>query len=391
MHIVFFSHPEFLNHQSMPRFSRMLANGMNERGHKVEVLFPKPFFFHLPVPALFKKWMGYLDQYVVFPRKVRKRLSVYPPDTLFVFNDHALGPWVPLVANRPHIIHCHDFLAQRSALGEIKENRTGWSGRQYQNYIRHGYSKGKNFISGSQNTKHDLHHFLSLTPNISEVVYNGLNQNFTPQNLPESREALSKKIGIDLTKGFLLHVGGNLWYKNRPGVIELYNAWRSLKGANLPILLIGEAPNRKLLQMHAKSPFKVDIHFLSGIEDKYVRLAYAGASVFLFPSLAEGFGWPVAEAMASGCPVITTKEAPMTEVAGHAGFYIPRSPFNEVELKVWATESAKVVDSVLKLSTEERSYVVEAGIVNAKRFNTEFTLDKIEAIYHKVLKAYFNT
>jgi glycosyltransferase involved in cell wall biosynthesis len=74
------------------------------------------------------------------------------------------------------------------------------------------------------------------------------------------------------------------------------------------------------------SPYKADIHWLSGIDDEHVAHAYSGAAVFLFPSLGEGFGWPIAEAMASGCPVVTTDEAPMTEVAGEAGFLIPRRP-----------------------------------------------------------------
>jgi glycosyltransferase involved in cell wall biosynthesis len=81
-----------------------------------------------------------------------------------------------------------------------------------------------------------------------------------------------------------------------------------LNNPSIPLLLIGESPDMKLLEAYSKSPFKSDIHILTGIEDKWVQRAYAGAIVFLFPSYAEGFGWPIAEAMASGCPVITTRK-----------------------------------------------------------------------------------
>lgn len=388
MNIVFFVHAGFLDSQSMPRFANMLADGMIERGHSVKIWSPQPRFMRLPLHKKIKKWMGYIDQYLVFPQKVKKLLKQYPKDTIFVFTDHALGPWVPLVAGFPHVIHCHDFLAQRSGLGEFSENITGWTGRQYQRFIQRGYSEGKNFISVSQKTRDDLHKFLGFIPPCSEMVYNGLNQSFMPNDPQLEGNLLSKKIGIDLSPGFILHVGGNPWYKNRLGVMEIYNAWRSFSKLKFPLLLIGDQPSEELLMALSQSSFKSDIHFLSGIEDEYVRLAYAGASVFLFPSIAEGFGWPIAEAMASGCPVITTNEAPMTEVAGNAGFQIARRPYNKKAALDWAVESAKVVEQVLTLSPGERSIAIGKGFMNAKRFDSKHSLDKVEIIYNYILLSY---
>ncbi|MEJ7738054.1 MAG: glycosyltransferase family 1 protein [Chitinophagaceae bacterium] len=370
----------------MPRFARMLAEGMNKRGHSVKTWSPQPLFFRLPLPRRLRKWLGYLDQYLIFPRVVKSRLKQCPADTLFVFTDQALGPWVPLLAGRVHAIHCHDFLAQRSALLEIPENPTGWTGRQYQAFIRRGYSKGKHFISVSQKTKEDLHRFLPSSPCCSEVVYNGLNQSFVPYNAVAARTSLGKKTGLELSSGFLLHVGGNYWYKNRSGVIKMYNAWRSAGGSTLPLLLVGETPTQSLLKTYLESSFKSDIHFISGLEDEFVRQAYAGALVLVFPSLAEGFGWPIAEAMASGCPVITTNEAPMTEVAGNVGFFIPCYPQDESRTGEWAADAAKMINKVLSLAPSERKAVVEAGLVNASRFDSDVALDRIEAIYRNILQ-----
>ncbi|MBT0812292.1 glycosyltransferase family 4 protein [Litoribacter ruber] len=385
MNLVFLAHPEILGSQSMPRFAEMMANGMAERGHSTEIIRPSPHLAKMTI-SFFRKWFGYIDAFLLFPLQIRRKLKGYADNTLFVILDHALGPWVFLVADRPHVIHCHDFLAQKSAFGEIPEHPTAWSGRRYQSLIRWGYSKGQNFISVSEKTQSDLHRFLVTPPNLSEVVYNGINKKFSPMNQNIAQKDLSEILGIDLSKGFILHVGGNQWYKNREGVIEIYDAWRSTGVKHLPLLLVGKAPDAKLNRIYSKSDFKNDIYFIEGLEDRMVRMAYAGASLFLFPSLAEGFGWPIAEAMASGCPVITTNEPPMTEVAGDAAHLISIKPTEDFQKKEWAKSSAKIIDKILCLSPDERFKIIEKGLHNVKRFEIEHTLNQVEKLYLSILK-----
>ena len=370
----------------MPRFVQMLYNGFKARGHNVKILQPEPMAYNLPLPRVFKKWLGYIDQFILFPRQIKKTITANTSDTLYVFTDHALGPWVPLTTGKHSVIHCHDFLAQRSALGTIPENKTSYTGRMYQQYIRNGYKTGRNFISVSQKTRHDLHTFLPASPAISEVVYNGLNQVCTSMETTTARALLAKKISLDISEGYLLHVGGNDWYKNRIGVIELYERWRLKYNRQMPLLLIGTAPSPGILSLADQSSFFSDIHFLTGLEDEYVRLAYSGATVMLFPSLAEGFGWPIAEAMAIGCPVITTNDAPMSEVAGDAGFLISKKPSDQDQLTAWTSEGASKIEEVVTLSPEKRKLIIDNGIENAMRFDTNEALNKIEEIYRRVLK-----
>lgn len=385
MRIVFFAHPAFLGHQSMPRFANWLNEEMAQRGHTVNIWKPEPFFYRLPLPSSFKKWLGYIDQYIVFPVIVRLKLLNELKDTLFVITDHALGPWVPLIAKRPHVIHCHDFLAQYSALGKIPENPTGWSGVQYQAFIRRGYKQGKYFVSVSEKTREDLHDLLKTKPVLSEVVYNGLTQVFSPSDHSIARDLLGQKYGLDVSKGFLLHVGGNQWYKNRVGVLKLYIAWRNQYAQQLPLLMIGQSPTDDMVEIRQAATWAKDIHFLTGVPDADVQLAYASASVFLFPSLAEGFGWPIAEAMASGCPVVTTALPPMTEVAGTAAFLLPIYPYDPIKADEWAVNGAKLINHILQLSAEDRKHKIEQGLKNAERFNSNNAIDKIEKIYKKVL------
>ena len=388
MNIVFFAHSPLLGSQSMPRFLNMLVEGMRKRGYSVKIFMPPLYLSRIAASAVIKKWLGYFDQYVIFPHKVKSMLKHCAPDTLFVFVDHALGPWLPLVADRPHVLHCHDFMAQKSALGLVEENRTRFFGRIYQSYIHRGYRQGKHFISVSRKTRDDLHSFLQGQPVHSLVVYNGLNGSFTPQTPSYAREMVSKHTGLPLHEGYLLHVGGNQWYKNRGGVIKIYNAWRSNSKNQLPLLMVGKSPDSDLLQAYERCPHKTDVHFCVNLPDDLLTMAYAGANAFLFPSLAEGFGWPIAEAMACGCPVVTTNAAPMTEVAGGAAFLIPGRPYGVASQGRWAAEAASVLQHVLELGASERAAVIEAGLLNARRFNPEAALDRIESIYRGVMNSY---
>ncbi len=386
MNIVIFSHPVFLNSQSMPRYANWLAKGMKARGHSVKVLTAQPLFYKLRAPGSIRKWLGYIDQFLVFPASAKKQIRNADRETIFVYSDHALGPWVPLTQGRPHVIHCHDFLAQQSALKLIDYNPTSWTGTKYQGMIRRGFQSGKNFISISKKTQSDLHALLTEKPGVSQIVYNGLLKDFKPGNVEQNRTELSGATGLNLSAGYILHVGGNQWYKNRKGVIEIYDAWRASSGTSLPLLMVGAKPTTALLESYQQATHKNDIHFLTGKDDDFIMKAYQGATAFLFPSIAEGFGWPIAEAMASGSPVITTAEAPMNEVGGNAAFYIPKYPEHPGELQAWLAEAATMLSRVVNLASEERQEVIDNGLRHVKRFDSDNALDQIEKIYQNILR-----
>jgi glycosyltransferase involved in cell wall biosynthesis len=384
MKIVLFTHPDFLGSQSMPRYANMLLNGMKERGHEVVVWSPTARFYKLPLKKSLKKWLGYIDQYLVFPLEVKLKLYKSTNDTLFVFADQALGPWVPLVKSRKHVVHCHDFLALKSALGRIPENPTSFSGKKYQNYIRNGFSKGKNFISISKKTQQDLHELHRGEIVNSEVCYNGLNRIFQPLSPIESRSLLEAKLHISLSEGYIMHIGGNQYYKNRKGVIEIYNSWRTINHKKIPLILIGTKPSDELSNLRQKSLFKEDIHFITNLSDEFINHAYSGAICLLFPSLDEGFGWPIVEAMASGCPVITTNESPMNEVGSTAAFYIDKKPNKTMFLNKWEENSANILQKVMSLNSIQRTEVIERSLNQSQKFNAECSLNAIEVFYREI-------
>jgi glycosyltransferase involved in cell wall biosynthesis len=369
----------------MPLFAGLLERGFRRRGWEVEVWECPVAFGRIPALRALAKWLGYLDQFVVFPGIVRSRLAREPRGTVFVFADQALGPWVPLVSDRPHVIHCHDFLAQRSALGEIPWNRTGATGRVYQAMIRRGFRQGRNFISVSETTRRDLHRFYRGVPAVSEVVLNALNGDFSPGDRAAARKRLGEAFGADLLAGWILHVGGNQWYKNRAGVVDIYEAWREASGKSLPLVMAGRAPDEALVNRLARCGVRDSIHRIGPVDFSVLREAYRGAEALVFPSLAEGFGWPVAEAMACGCPVVCARAEPMIEVGGDVAEYF-KPLVAGADRGHWAREAAEVLDSVLREDEEARGMRVRMGLENVRRFEPAKILGEYETVYRRVLE-----
>ncbi len=383
--IVFIGHPTFSSSQSMPRYVKLLSNWFINKGYKVEVLSPSSYLYEFNFFGGLRKWLGYIDQFIIFQWKLRKKIND-SQDTLFVITDHALGPYVPLLLGRPHVVHCHDFLAQQSAMGEIPGIQTRWTGKVYQKWIRKGYSKSRHFISVSKKTRRDLHHMLGYEPGISEVIYNPFNRNFDIVDPPMARNRMSELLKLDLSKGYILHVGGNQWYKNRAGVIQIYDELRAHNDTGVPLLLIGSRPTNQLQMVFDKSPFKNDIHLLTEISDDQLDKLYCGASLLLYPSISEGFGWPIIESMALGLPVITTREDPMLEVGGDAAFYIEKMPEYDLRKSQWAKECAAVVLSVLNLDRAQLETVKNKGFKNVKRFDPLIIMPKVEELYKTLMR-----
>lgn len=386
MKIIFLIHHEKSLGYSMSRYVEFLSRGLQKKGHKTEIWAPKLYLSKLEQSFFLNKWLRYIDQFLLFPIEFKVKSYKIPKSTLFVLIDQALSIWMPLIKNKKHVVHCHDFIALKAAKGIIKENPTGWTGKMYQFLILTGLKKANNYISISKNTALELEDFLEEKPMLSEQIYNALNSKFVPGDVPETRRTLGNTLQLDLTQGYILHVGGDTFYKNKKGVVAVYNAWRSFASQPLPLLLVGGTKQSATLQnLIANSPYVENIHILENVEEQFLLKAYQGATVMLYPSLYEGFGWPIAEALASGCPVITTDTAPMNEVGGDAAFYVKRSDSFE-NSQIWADTSAKVIDEIIGLNPEQRKAVVQAGLDQISIFHEKIILDQIEKVYERIIK-----
>lgn len=387
MKLVFFCHPSFMRSQSMPRFARMIGDAMQARGHEARYWSPKPIMQPRFAGTRLEKWAGYIDQYVLFPAWVKGQLPHLPDETLFVFCDQALGPWVPLVKDRPHVIHAHDLLALKSALDLIPQNPTSRTGKIYQRYIRSGFKQGRHFISVSQRTERELKEFGGVDSKTSTVVYNGL-------NYPYRRDVADQACRVLLDAGLpansqrmLLHVGGDQWYKNTAGIIRMYAAYARQQTQPLPLWMVSPEPKRAdVLAALQSLPSHAKVLFFQGLDNRVLQAAYSYAKAFLFPSHAEGFGWPIIEAQMCGCPVVTTDDAPMNEIGGPHAVYLPKVA--EQDLDVWAEAAAQQLSALLESAQTDSAQAVQQRIDWASQFTQGHAIDGYEAVYKKVVNAY---
>jgi glycosyltransferase involved in cell wall biosynthesis len=105
---------------------------------------------------------------------------------------------------------------------------------------------------------------------------------------------------------------------------------------------------------------------------------YSSAAALLFPSWWEGFGWPVLEALACGCPVLSTDRPPLTEVAGKAAVYLPPCPPGGEARQAWSQQAATATAGVLRRDPRERSRWRKLGLEQAARFSRQSWLDELE-------------
>jgi glycosyltransferase involved in cell wall biosynthesis len=118
------------------------------------------------------------------------------------------------------------------------------------------------------------------------------------------------------------------------------------------------------------------VKVLTNATNEELRALYCLASLLLFPSIIEGFGWPIAEAQACGCPVVTTFNAPMTEVGGHAAVYI--NPED-------TTHAAELINGVLHEPHSARMRRTAESLANAARFSPDQMIEGYLGAYHSLL------
>jgi glycosyltransferase involved in cell wall biosynthesis len=365
--------------ESMLRYAVWLERTLKARGHQITVTGPQAFFSLLAWSQGLKKYAGYLDKFLLFPLRLRRLARSH--DLVHIL-DHSNSMYLRTVRRKPNLITCHDVLAIRAARGEFPEAHTGWPGRLLQRWILSGLRGARHVLCVSGKTASDLKALIKdsgkdsgeMGKNSAEsrVVYNTLNWNYrSDAALPKH---LSSRLGLRPGGRYFLHVGGNQWYKNRAGVLHIFARLAEMEEFSTTMLiLVGKPLTNELREAIREERLEDRIIEAVDATNEELQALYGNALALLFPSLEEGFGWPILEAQACGCPVIATRRPPMTEVAGEAAIFVdPADP----------QAAAKAIAAGLR----GRESLCAAGLKNLERFGEEAIADQYCAFYHAILE-----
>jgi len=367
MKILLIGNYENSRQQSMRRFAELMREGLVAAGHDVRLLCPPVILGRIRSGSTgLAKWIGYIDRFLIFPFLLRHQVRWV--DVVHIC-DHANAVYIPHLCGKPYIITCHDMLAIRAALGEIPMSPTGWTGTRYQRWILGNLCKSRIVASVSCQTKKELNRLTGLRNDQIAIIPNSLNYSFSPMALDEASPLL-QSLGLNATQPFFLHVGGNQWYKNRFGLIRLFSELIKIPDYKDHWLIMAGRPwSAEIRRLVGRLDIEHCTFEKVGVSNKVLRALYSNTEALIFPSLQEGFGWPIVEAQACGCPVITSKREPMLEVGGNAAIYI--DPENEAG-------AVKIIAESLK----ERDRWKSAGLKNAARYSRKGMIESYIQCYH---------
>jgi len=286
-----------------------------------------------------------------------------PPDLLFV-----PAHTIPVI-RRPSlktVVTVHDlgaeFLAEHHQFPQ--KLYLNWSTEFVARHATH-------LIAVSEATKRDLVKKLNVKPQRITVVHEAVDQSFFYKRAVREIEQVKKELGI--TKNYLLFVGTIQPRKNLQRLIE---AFSKIKNKEIELVLAGKPG--WLYEDIYDAPKKLGIlervKFIGHVRDEQLPSLYSGASVFVFPSLFEGFGLPILEAMSCEVPVLTSKVSCMPEISGGKALLV--DPY----------KTSEIVSGIEKLLNDKKlaNRLVKEGREWSRRFTWEKTAKKTIAVFEKV-------
>ena len=223
--------------------------------------------------------------------------------------------------------------------------------------------KASKIIAVSNNTKKDILKFYpQIDPDKIEVIYHGSSIKIEPN------------IKVNLPSSYILYVGSRADYKNFKFLVK---AISPLLKANPKLNLLaaggGEFDDDEMKWIKSLCLEKQIVQ--KSFKENELGYFYQNAEAFVFPSLYEGFGIPVLEAMASGCPIILTKHGSFPEIAGEAGIYFDSNSEENLRDKI----------QMLLEDKELRAEFVNKGFEQVKKYNWKDAAEKCLKVYQEAI------
>jgi alpha-1,3-rhamnosyl/mannosyltransferase len=233
---------------------------------------------------------------------------------------------IPLLYPGRIVVTIHDII--HVLFPEFLRHALGFAYARF--LIRAAVRRSSRVVAVSRTTADDLRRLFGANEARLRVIPNGINEEFFAPGDPAVDEALRDRLGV--RQPYLLHVGNHKPHKNVEGVLKAYQILvHGGLAAPPPLVLAGGfAPDGELAQRAAGMGLAERVHCLGHLERRELAALFRGAAVFVYPTLYEGFGLPVLEAMACGAPVVAGDVAAVREVAGDGVLRV--NPRDVVEL-----------------------------------------------------------
>lgn len=218
-------------------------------------------------------------------------------------------------------------------------------------------------ITVSMATKRDLIEILSIDSNKIDTVYCGINKRKEIQLSTEDRNKIEKKYKINEKTDFIFFLSTIEPRKNLDTAIKAFELYKTENDADLKFIISGGLgwKCKKILKTIENSKYKEDIIRTGYITKEEKEYFFKNCKAFVYPSLYEGFGIPILEAMQNGAIVITSNISSLPEVGGDVPLYL-NNMYDEKEL-------AMLLKQALSLRKDEKETIVKNGYEQIKKFS----------------------
>lgn len=236
----------------------------------------------------------------------------------------------------------------------------------YSKKFRHACEIADVIIAISEETKRDIEKHYFIPEDKIKVIYQSCDESYYKESSADQVYNVESK--HSLPEKYLLYVGT---IEERKNLLTIVKALKQVK--EIPLVVVGKKKKyfNKVMEYITKNHLQNRVIFLDNVENSDLPIIYSNAELFIFPSLFEGFGIPIIEALTRKTPVITTKGGCFLEAGGPDSIYI--DPTNENEL-------ATNINFLLN-SESTRKQIGEKGVQYAKRFHPKNISAELMALY----------
>ncbi len=235
----------------------------------------------------------------------------------------------------------------------------------------HACKNADRIIAISEQTKEDIIHYFNIAEEKIDVVYQGCNPSFYETASSEDKELVRKK--YSLPENFILNIGT---IEERKNILSVFQAMVE-KNIDYPVVVIGRSTDYCTKVKKYVAQHQLNVQFIHDADFSDFPAIYQQATLFVYPSIFEGFGIPILESLNSGTPVITTRGGVFPEVGGDAALYVTLGDTNEM---------ATAIQNLLN-KAELRTELSTKGKQEALKFRESEIAKNIMIVYQKALNS----